>query len=128
MTVSTCPECDGVINPYAGSCACGWKAPKQAARYVPPIVHERHPMSDEARERLNRAVKVPRHSGEWWAPERVVNQAQASFVKVQADHFGSLSPAGRFFQLCVDRGCVDESGIYLGPARPLRHTPEYLGE
>lgn len=80
--------------------------PKAAAyQPVPQIEHKREATDRATLSRMVSAAR-PRHSGHWWTPDKVRNQQQVDFIKLQADHFGDMSQAGRFLRECQAAGII----------------------
>jgi hypothetical protein len=51
-------------------------------------------------------LSLGKRAGPFWTPERVTNQHQVNFIKVQADRFGETSMQGRFLAECQRRGII----------------------
>lgn len=109
-----CPECEAQLYGECTACECGWyereplerpTMPAHAAAAPEPQLPRYEP-TPEAREAIKRAARADRHTGPYWRPEVVVNEAQVAFVCRQALHGGSMSPAGRFLDECIAAGSI----------------------
>lgn len=99
----TCPECD---NEFIGrACACGYSLPREMPA-MPDYVEPRAPAPETIAAFRQAAKGFGFKGGRWWVPERVVNDAQIRFIRLQAQHFGPSSMAGRFLEECKAAGVI----------------------
>lgn len=76
--------------------------------YISLPVPKREPQPDRIADLRKAAAGIKTPAGPWWTVDRVRNQAQVNYIILQANHFGRMSPAGRFYDQCVDAGIIND--------------------
>lgn len=56
--------------------------------------------------------------GPYWTVDRIRNQAQVDHIIRQANHFGPMSIAGRFYADCLTAGAIADCKFVHSSRRP----------
>lgn len=79
--------------------------PKGAAYQSVPQLEHKRTVDAATLQRIAPTLRA-RVGGPYWAPDKVRNQQQVDFIRLQADHFGLLSAAERFLRDCQVVGII----------------------